>query len=111
MPDAFTLYQYTEDGELIDPPALPEYERQLREAQAGGDQAQISVLSDEYAEARQKVAEKHNEMVETRRQEDERLLAQSREAQAEEQKRRESQEEAERERAEIDRLRAEGNNL
>jgi len=106
MPDLYTKYELTDDGHVIDPPVIADMERQITEASAAGDQAQIDLLTEEYTDKRQKIAERHNKQVDERAQSDAELIARR-----DEQARVARQQEAERaadqrKREEMDRLRA-----
>lgn len=83
MPDLYTPYQLTEDGGLIDPPTIPRFEREIADACALVDEAQIAILTEEYHAARQKIAETHNRRVAERQADDARLFAVHRQRQAE----------------------------
>lgn len=73
--DIYTPYQYNEEGGLIDPPTIPTMERQIIEANALGDTVLIQVVTEEYEQKRQRIAEIHNENVRRRADEDRQLLA------------------------------------
>ena len=75
MPDLYTKYEYNDDGDLIDPPRIPDFERQLIEAGALGDDLLIESLTADYEEKRREMAERHNKRVDDRAEEDRRLLA------------------------------------
>lgn len=75
MPDMYTEYRTTEDGGIIDPPIIPDYERQLTEASALGDQTLIASITESYHDDRKELAERHNKAVRERRAEDDELLA------------------------------------
>lgn len=86
MPDLFTRYEITDDGEVVNPPIIARYEQQIAEAAAAADQSQIDQATEDYAKARRDIAERHNKKVNAREQEDNRLLAE-----ADEQRRREQE--------------------
>lgn len=75
MPDLYTKYEYNSDGDLIDPPRIPDYERQLIEAGAMGDELLIETLTEEYEGKRRDMADRHNKRVASRQDEDRRLIA------------------------------------
>lgn len=75
MPDLYTKYEYNDDGDLINPPRIPDYERQLIEAGALGDDLLIESLTADYEEKRREMADRHNKRVDDRATEDRRLLA------------------------------------
>jgi hypothetical protein len=107
MPDLYTKYQFDDAGNVIDPPTIPEYERRGVEAQASADVTQMELVAEDYADARRRVAERHNSRVDARAREDELLLA----AQNTEQRQANEQDAAAtretRRRAQLDALRAE----
>lgn len=106
MPDMYTLYQTDGEDGLIDPPIIPDMERQLIEAGALGDTVQIEILTEEYAAKRQKVADLHNEKVNDRATQDKMLLAERGErARVAAQEKADADAEARR-RADLDQLRA-----
>lgn len=103
MPDKYTEYRTDNDGNVVDPPRIPEFESRMRDAQSSGDESQIAVVQEDYDAARQRIVDKHNESVNARRKDDERLLAQERQRaeQDREQTARANTERAERERLEV----------
>lgn len=48
-----TEFQRNENGDVINPPVIPEFEQRLNAAQATGDQVQINAIQDEYHKARE----------------------------------------------------------
>lgn len=107
MPDQYTKYQYNDSGDLIDPPRIPDMERQLIEAGALGDTALIESLTEDYEEKRHSMAERHNQRVDERADEDRRLLAERDERAREESASRVRADADARSREEADRLREE----
>lgn len=81
MPDIYTEYQTDDDGSVINPPVMREYEDRLRDATAVGDLARIATVSEDYEAERKRVADRHNQQVQDRRADDDRLLAEQRQAQ------------------------------
>lgn len=81
MPDPYQEYQTDSDGNLVDPPTIRDHERRMTEACASGDDAAIQIATEDYTQARRRVADAHNTRVRERRDEDARLLAEDRQRQ------------------------------
>jgi hypothetical protein len=58
-------FQRDDEGNVVNPPVIPEFERRTQEAQALGDTALIQTITDEYTEARNKVAEENDKQVDS----------------------------------------------
>lgn len=74
-PDTYTRYVIDKDDNVQDPPTIARYERELLDATAAADPAQIAVTMEDYHAARLRVAQAHNARVDEREREDARLLA------------------------------------
>lgn len=74
MPDQYTKYTIDEDGGVQDPPVVASFERELSDAMGMADEAQIQEVTDRYAERRHKIAKAHNDKVDQRNRDDERIL-------------------------------------
>lgn len=101
MPDIYTPYRLTSDGDVIDPPIVPDLERQGYEAACANDMTQVQMVAEDYSAKRKEIARRHNEKVERRKQEDQRILAQDAERarQEDDERARQEAERAEQERA------------
>lgn len=107
MPDTYTKYEISDDDEIVDPPVIPEYERRITEATAQSDDTQIELVTEDYHEARLRIAKRHNERVDDRKSDDERVLARDRKNTEDKQREEASAREREEERARIETLRQE----
>lgn len=110
MPDLYTKYQYNDAGDLIDPPRIPDFERRLIEAGALGDTGLIESLTEDYEDKRRTMAEKHNQRVEDRASEDQRLLAERNERNRQQSADNAREQQQQRDRADADELRQQEGN-
>lgn len=59
--DADLNLRYDDDGNLVDPPVIPSYERALQEAHAANDVDQVASVMDDYTDARERLARRRAE--------------------------------------------------